>query len=60
MLNFAMIVDNTGFQVESLFVLTPRGIPRYLTGKVSLRQKIALARPEVYSLSTLIPIGELL
>jgi len=60
MLNFALIVDNTGFQMESLFGLAPRGSPRYLTGKVSLRKKIVLARPEVYLLSKLILISELL
>jgi len=60
LLNFALIVDITGFQVESLVGLAPRGSPRYVIGKVSLRQKIALARPEVYSLSKLIPISELL
>jgi hypothetical protein len=46
-LSFALIVDNTGFQVESLLGLAPRGNPRYLTEKVSLRQKTKFARLEV-------------
>ncbi|XP_006371042.2 disease resistance protein Roq1 [Populus trichocarpa] len=37
----------SGFQVESLLGLAPRGSPRYLTGKVSLRQKTEFARLEV-------------
>jgi hypothetical protein len=43
-LNLALIVDNTGFQVESLLGLTPKGNPRYLIGKESLRQKITLVK----------------
>jgi hypothetical protein len=46
-LNFALMVDNIGFQIESLLGLTPRGNLRYMTGKVSLRQKIMFAKPEV-------------
>jgi hypothetical protein len=46
-LNLALIVDNTGFQVKSLLGLTPKDNPRYLTGKESLRQKIALAKAKV-------------
>ena len=46
-LSFALFVDNSGFQVESLLGLAPRGSPRYLTGKVSLRQKTEFARLEV-------------
>jgi hypothetical protein len=43
-LNLALIVDNTGFQVESLLGLAPKGNPRYLIGKESLRQKITLVK----------------
>jgi hypothetical protein len=43
-LNLALIIDNTGFQVESLLGLAPKGNPRYLIGKESLRQKITLVK----------------
>jgi hypothetical protein len=33
-LSFALIVDNTSFQEESLLGLAPRCSPRYLIGKV--------------------------
>jgi hypothetical protein len=35
-LNFALMVDNTGFQVESLLRLALRGNLKYMIGKVSL------------------------